>query len=50
MISPVIFFKNFKTKKKESNIKKKFQNLIDENDNVLKSLKKNYKDNFYNSW
>ena len=46
MISPGIFFKNFKTKKKELNIKKKFQNFIEENDNVLQSLKKNYKDNF----
>ena len=46
MISPGIFFKNFNIKKRDSNIKKKFQNFIDENDQVLQSLGKNYKDKF----
>ncbi len=46
MISPGIFFKNFKTKKKDSTIKKKFQNYIFENDHILRSLGKNYNDNF----
>jgi len=46
MISPRIFFKNFKIKKNNLNIKKKFQNFIEKNDDVLQSLRKNYKDNF----
>ena len=46
MISPGIFFKNFKIIKDNSNIKKKFQNFIKDNDSVLQSLGKNYKDNF----
>ncbi len=46
MISPGIFFKNFKAGTKDSNIKKKFQNYIDENEPVLQSLSKNYKDDF----
>jgi len=46
MITSGIFFKNFKSKKQNSNIKKKFQNLISENDFIIKSLGKSYKDNF----
>ena len=46
MITSGIFFKNFKIKKKNLKIKKKFQNFIKENDSVLHSLGKNYKDNF----
>jgi len=46
MILPGIFFKNFNTKKKNSKIKKSIFNLIGENDHVLQSLSKNYKDSF----
>jgi len=46
MISPGISFKNFKSKKRNLDIKKKFQNFIKENDQVLQSLGKNYKDSF----
>ena len=46
MITSGIFFKNFKIKKINLKIKKKLQNFIKENDSVLHSLGKNYKDNF----
>jgi len=46
MILPGIFFKNFNIKKKNSKIKKSIFNFIGENDHVLQSLSKNYKDNF----
>ncbi len=46
MIKSKIFFKNFKIKKKTSDIKKILKNFIEKNDHVLQSLGKNYKDNF----
>ncbi len=46
MITSGIFFKNFKIKKNNSNIKKNLKNLINDNDFVLQSLSKNYKDGF----
>ena len=46
MITSGIFFKNFKIKKKNLGLKKKFKDLIQNNDQVIKSLNKNYKDFF----
>ena len=46
MITSGIFFKNFKIKKKNLQIKKKFKDLINTNDQVIQSLRKNYKDSF----
>ena len=46
MITSGIFFKNFKIKKINLKIKKNLKNFINENDSVLHSLGKNYKDNF----
>jgi len=46
MITSGIFFKNFKVKKKNSKIKKNLKDLIGEHNNILKSLHKNYKDQF----
>ena len=46
MITPGIFFKNFKIKKKNLEVKKKFKNLIDENNQVIQSLSTSYKDNY----
>ncbi len=47
MLSPRISFKNFRSKKvKSSLIKKKLINLIKEKNEILKSLSKNYKNNF----
>ena len=46
MITTGIFLKNFKTKKKNLYIKKKFKDLINNNDQVIQSLSKNYKDFF----
>ncbi len=47
MISPRISFKNFKSKKvKSSLIRKKLTNLIREKNEILKSLSKDYKNNF----
>jgi len=47
MISPRISFKNFKSKKvKSSLIRKKLINLINEKNEILKSLSKDYKNNF----
>jgi len=46
MITSGIFFKNFKLKIKNSNIKKKLKNLLNEGDSVIHSLSSNYKDNF----
>ena len=47
MISPRISFKNFKSKKvKSSLVKKKLTTLIKEKNEILKSLSKDYKNNF----
>ena len=46
MITSGIFFKNFKIKKKNFHLKKKFKDLIKNNDQVIQSLSKNYKDFF----
>ena len=46
MITSGIFFKNFKIKKKNFYIKKKFKDLINNNDQVIQSLSKNYEDFF----
>ena len=47
MLSPRISFKNFKSKKvKSSLIRKKLINLINEKNEILKSLSKDYKNNF----
>jgi glucose-6-phosphate isomerase len=47
MLSPRISFKNFKSKKvKSSLIRKKLINLINEKSEILKSLSKDYKNNF----
>ena len=49
MLSPRISFKNFKSKKvKSSLIRKKLINLIKEKNEILKSLSKDYKNNFNN--
>ncbi len=49
MISPRISFKNFKSKKvKSSLVRKKLITLIKEKNEILKSLSKNYKNNFNN--
>jgi glucose-6-phosphate isomerase len=49
MISPRISFKNFKSKKlKSSLVRKKLTNLIKEKNEILKSLSKDYKNNFNN--
>ncbi len=47
MLSQRISFKNFKSKKvKSSLIRKKLINLINEKNEILKSLSKDYKNNF----
>ena len=46
MITSGIFFKNFKTSKQNSKIKKKLKKLIAENNQILQSFSKNYKDQF----
>jgi len=46
MITSGIFLKNFQIKEKTSAIKKNLKNLFSENNNVIQSLNKNYKDNF----
>ena len=49
MLSPRISFKNFKSKKlKSSLIRKKLINLINEKNEILKSLSKDYKNSFNN--
>ena len=49
MLSPRISFKNFKSKKvKSSLIRKKLINLFNEKNEILKSLSKDYKNNFNN--
>ena len=42
MITPGIFFKDFKLKKKSSEIKKKLEKFIIENNSIAQSLKKDY--------
>jgi len=46
MITSGIFFKNFKNSKKNSKIKKNLKKLIIENNQILQSFSKNYKDKF----
>ncbi len=46
MITSGIFFKNFQIKRKTSSLKKDLKSLFEENNNVIQSLNKNYKDNF----
>ena len=46
MITPGIFYKNFKINKIDSNIKKKLRTLINEKNQVLQSLSIGYKDSF----
>ena len=46
MITPGIFFKDFKLKKKSSEIKKKLEKFIIENNSIAQSLKKDYQDIF----
>ena len=46
MITTGIFFQNFKYKKYNSKLKKEFKNLINENNYVIQSLDKDYKDHF----
>ena len=47
MISPRISFKNFKSKKVQSSlVRKKLTTLIKEKNEILKSLSKDYKNNF----
>jgi len=46
MISDGIKFNNFKVYKNSSKIKKKLEFLLKENNSIIQSLKKNYKDSF----
>ena len=46
MITSGIFFKNFKNSKQNSKIKKNLEKLIIENNQILQSFSKNYKDKF----
>ena len=46
MISPGIFFKDFKIKKKSKSLKKRLNFLLKENNSIIQSLRKEYKDNF----
>ncbi len=46
MITSGIFFKNFKVSKQNSKIKKNLKKLIKENNQILQSFSKNYKDQF----
>ncbi len=48
MFNKNIDFKNFKTKLNTKNVKKKLKILLDEDNEILKSLSKNYKYNFNN--
>ena len=48
MLTKNINFKNFKYKKNYKNILKLFDNLIKENNDILKSLSNDYKDSFKN--
>ena len=44
MITPGIFFKDFKIKKKTHKIKKKLEKFIVENKSIAQSLKRNYQE------
>ncbi len=46
MITSGIFFKNFKGSKQNSKLKKNLKKLIKENNQILQSFSKNYKDQF----
>ena len=46
MLSSGIKFINYKDKKKNTIVKKKLESLIKEDNEILKSLSKNYKNNF----
>ena len=46
MITSRIFFKNFKVSKQNYKIKKNLKKLINENNQILQSFSKNYKDQF----
>ncbi len=46
MITSRIFFKNFKVSKQNSKIKKNLKKLIEENNEILQSFSKKYKDQF----
>ena len=49
MITSGIFFKNFKGSKQNSKIKKNLKKLIRENNQILQSFGKNYKE-LYKRW
>ena len=49
MFTTSIKFKNFLTKKKYFNIKKKLKLVLNEKNQVIRSLSKTYKDNFNNA-
>ena len=46
MLTKNIDFKNFKSKKNTLSVKKKLKKLLQENNEVIKSLKKTYKNSF----
>ena len=46
MLTKNIDFKNFKSKKNILSVKKKLKKLLQENNEVIKSLKKTYKNSF----
>ena len=46
MITPGIFFKNFKLKKKSHDVKKRLKIFLNENNNLVQSLSSNYQDSF----
>jgi glucose-6-phosphate isomerase len=46
MLTKNIYFKNFKIKKKSKKIKKDFNDLLKENNVILKSLSENYKNSY----
>ena len=46
MLTSGINFVNFKTSIKIKSLKKKFTSLINENNEIIKSLSKNYKDSY----
>ena len=46
MFTSNIIFKTFKEKKKIPNLNKKLFSLLNDNNEIIKSLSKNYKDSF----
>ena len=46
MLTRNIYFKNFKIKKNSQKVKKKLKNLLQENNEVIKSLRKTYKNSY----